>query len=116
MMTIKWRTLTRAQRMWAAVVATLWTCTLTLIGWLESDRDGSITRREILGFTTLLVLSSCSTVCLKIENSQARINRAFQLGYRVRSAELGGCHVGRNVVPLQIRGLDVPPVDHVDSL
>ena len=99
-MQIRWRLLTRAQKWWAAVTLLLWTTAISLIVWMEIDGDQSVTRREIIAFTAALVLSSCSTVCLKIENSQRRLDKAFMLGYQCRTMEENGCRVASQLVPL----------------
>lgn len=63
-----------------------------------TETAGITTRREIMAACAGLVMSSCSTVCLKVENSHAKLDGAFLLGYRC--AEMGlPPMIGSQVVP-----------------
>ena len=109
-MIIRWRLATRGQKVWAAATLLLWITTITLVTTFEAD--GLVTRREIMALTTALVLSSCSTVCLKVENSHAKLDGAFLLGYRC--AEMGlPVMKGSQVVPAEISMLP-DPRNHAD--
>ena len=92
-MIIRWRRLTRGQKVWAVVTACLWlfvvVATTTFAIMDEITSDGNMV------LTVILVLASCSTVCLKMENSRHGLDRAFKLGYKCRALEEGGCRVAR---------------------